>query len=161
MDQISHNPAEANHVSPQATLGGYYANAGKVYRYVQFKEIDTVTIVPGDVVQAVGGGTGIVTADISASVHATLGRVYGVAVSTPTDDYYGYVQVRGFCALISTSGDVAKGSYLVSGADKLADPYTPTTDITADPNNDAARIFGQAGAADSAANLTDAEIWCS
>lgn len=163
MARITFDPATADHSTPKFTVGAIYEGAdGKAYKYVRFHDIAAVAIAPGTVVQFDGDEEGSVTADISASADATHNRAAGIAVSTPsTEAYYGFIQVRGFCSLITTDGNVAKGDFLVSGADGVADPYAISdTPFTSGANADAGRIFGQALAADSSTSLTSAQIWC-
>lgn len=108
----------ANDASPKMKVGAIVSDVnGKLYRYVQ---IETQDVAKGDVVEFSDTTGKEVTSDKTTS----LGRfVAGVAVTTITDAYYGFIQVFGKMSAVKTDGAVVKGDRLVPHAsvDKQAD----------------------------------------
>lgn len=108
-------------------MGTFYEGVnGKAYQYVQF--LDAVTYQAGDVVTRAGGTEGDwkVTNDRAGGSAITGHEVVGVlmaAIRVPTQNEYGWVQVRGECAARGTyaAGDFLKphatadGELVVSG----------------------------------------------
>lgn len=119
----------ANDATPEFTPGSTFAletdDGTKVYRYVQYSEgAGTVAAVAGNIayyqkIATAGVGADVVTSDLSDSDE--LGA--GVLQTAITDDYYGWVQIRGVATITPA---------LTAGAD--GDPLTATgaTDGTLD-----------------------------
>lgn len=143
-----------NEATASRTLGQLFTDesTGYVYRYVQFK--DAVTYAAGQVVcWKVGTGLTSVTNDVSGAVGVIPA---GICLRAMTENYYGFILVRGFYATIKTSGadDIAIGESLIAHA---------TTDGTCDgvaANATTTASFGIALAADVDADNTVAGTVC-
>ena len=150
--RIGYDPATANHATPQYDLGLEFHEDGKRYRYVQFKDIGIVGISAGTVCGWSGTSGTAVTADVSASSAAAAGACAGIALATMTDDYYGFVQIGGFCNKIATDGTVVKTAGMVLGTDGVA---------TASGASDTIPTFGMPLADDDATpEVTAAILFC-
>jgi hypothetical protein len=143
------DPASTNDATVTHTVGGLYTNgeAGKVFRYVQFK--DAVTYAAGQVCTLANAAGTAVTNDISGG--SSIGSVVGgICQGVMTADYYGFVQVAGYYATVKTSGadDIAIGEavFVHGSTDGTCDGASASTFSTGN--------FGVAVAADSDANNT-------
>ena len=121
MNRIGFDPATADHATPQYRPGELFTQHGKIYRYVQAQDVGTIAISTGTVLRWANDVTEMdkVTADRSASLADSETKPAGVAVSTPTADYYFFMQVSGYHPAIKTNGDddLAAGVRLMPEAD--------------------------------------------
>lgn len=152
--RLSVDPATVN----QATAGIYtpgriYDYNGKLYRFVQF--VDGVAYADGQSVEYADATTGYVVTNDRAG-GSSIGRVAaGICLRVMTQNYYGFVLVRGFHGTVLTSGadNIAVGECLITHA---------TTDGTVDgeaANALTTAVVGVALAADvDAANTVAAMI---
>lgn len=124
MAGLAHEPfALCNDATAQRATGQLFTDesTGYQYRYVQFK--DAVTYAAGQICcWKVGTGLTSVTNDVSLAVGVIPA---GVCLRVMTENYYGFVLVRGYYASLKTSGadDIAIGESLIAHA---------TTDGTCD-----------------------------
>ena len=115
--------AGVNHATAEHSLGDTIQfDLGKMFVYVQVVDSPTT----------LGSGTGasngavmthasatnpfIVTCDRSGGSHVGGSAVVGVAQGNVTENYYTWIQVRGFCDYVRTDNGVAAGDILVSHA---------------------------------------------
>jgi len=162
------DPSTVNDSSAKATVGGLYtfeSNYGSnttptgLYRYIQIKDAGSAEylVVNGSVLcpdNATGAANLVATGDRSGD--ATGQGCCGVAVGSITDDYYGYILVRGRHQAVLTDGSVAVGDPLVvSATDGLAHSGTVTATGT-----DLEYVFGVALETDSSAAKVAADINC-
>lgn len=110
----------SNSATKQEELGTRVNVGGKTYKYIQFTAgVPTPAI--GDAVGYVattGYGANMVSGDVS----TTDGVLAGVLVAALTDQYYGWIQIKGPCTTFSTS--------FVSGSAGNAMTLSSTTDST-------------------------------
>ena len=145
-----------NEATASRTLGQLYTDesTGYVYRYVQFK--DAVTYAAGQVcTYAVATGLTAVTNDISGG--SSIGSIVaGIALRAMTQNYYGFVLVKGFYGTVKTSGadDIAAGENLFvhASTDGTCDGASASTFSSGN--------FGIAMAADVDADNTVAALVC-
>lgn len=112
MSKIVTIKLNANDATAKEQLGKLFVDHsnGKAYRYVQ---AETQNIANGDVLEYSDTTGYEVTSDKTTS----MGRfVAGVAISTITDAYYGWMQVSGIHTAVKTDGGVALGDRLVPHA---------------------------------------------
>lgn len=118
MSHCHKDPLDCNEVSPQATPGGLYEWKGALYRYVKF--LDAVTYVVGHTLtMAATDGTSVTNDTSGGSSVAPLHGV-GVCQDIMTENYYGYMMVRGTCNVVC-DGSVAADDAVVAGTDGVAD----------------------------------------
>ena len=105
--------------TPKFNLGQVsWSDDGKAFKYVQFA--DGIATIAGHVMCYDGAQINgyVVTNDRSDDDNSVL--VAGVCMAVidlnVTTPQYGWVQVSGYCANISTDGDVTEGQSLVPGA---------------------------------------------
>ena len=162
------DPASVNDASPKATVGGLYGFESNgnpnstptgVYRYIQITDAaSNEYLVTNGAVLCPDNATGVAnlaaTGDRSGDV--TGQACCGVAVRSITNDYYGYILVKGRHQAILTDGSVTLGDPLVvSATDGLAHAGTVTATGT-----DIEHIFGVALENDSSAAVVAADIKC-
>jgi hypothetical protein len=118
------------------------ASTGKAYRYIQVEDMD---LAANDVVTYSDATGKEVTKDRAGG--SSLGNTFaGVAVSTLTDEYYGWVQIEGLATCkVHTGGSIAAGARVQADPtnDGCVVAYTATTSSTD-------LSFGMALAADTA-----------
>lgn len=133
----------SNSSSPTMKVGAVVSDVnGKLYRYIQ---VEDQALAKGDVVEFSDTTGKEVTSDRSGG--ASLGRqVAGVAVTTITDAYYGFVQVFGKMSAVKTDGGVTKGQLLVPHAsvDGRADSEAAGSTVVVTSG----QVFGMALATD-------------
>ena len=105
-----------NEATASRTLGQLFTDeaTGYVYRYVQFK--DAVTYAAGQVVEW-ASATGLTAVTNDRSGGSAVGNIpAGICLRVMTQNYYGFILVKGFYATIKTSGadDIAIGESLIS-----------------------------------------------
>ena len=93
-----------NEASASRTVGQLVVDesTGYTYRYVQFK--DAVTYAAGQALTYAGAtNLGVVTNDISGG--SSIGAVAaGICLRVMTQNYYGFILVKGFYSAVKTSG---------------------------------------------------------
>lgn len=133
----------ANDSTPKMKVGAIVSDVnGKLYRYIQ---VEDQALAKGDVVEFSDTTGKEVTSDRSGG--ASIGRfVAGVAVTTITDAYYGFIQVSGKMSAVKTDGAVVKGDKLVPHAsvDGRADTEASGSTVTVTSG----QVFGVALATD-------------
>jgi len=120
---------------------------GKSYRYVQAED---AALAANDVVEFANATGTEVTNDVSGG--SSLGHQFaGVAVSTVTDAYYGWVQIKGLatCKVAANTAVVAGDRVVTGTADGCVSKYTASSTVA---QNDTS--FGMALASDTATTST-------
>lgn len=157
---IYDDPTTVNDASPRFRLGtvvDYFhsTNGWWKLKYVQFK--NAVTYAAGQVTYPIAVDGTTVTNDITGGAATPFAVIFGgLALGVMTENYYGWVLVRGAYPTIKTSGadDIAAGEALICHA---------STDGTCDgvaANAMTVAAFGVATAADVDANNTVAGYIC-
>ena len=113
-DRIFNTVLTADDSAAQEELGSFRFEGGKVYKYVYFA--DTVTAAIGAPVLMDGTYNYKVTTDIDAG--AGIATVAGVAITTNTPLYYGWVQIYG-AATVKVTDYITAGDMLIITADKF------------------------------------------
>lgn len=133
----------ANDATPTMKVGGIVSDVnGKLYRYVQ---VEDLALAKGDVVEFSDTTGKEVTKDRSGG--SSIGRfVAGVAVTTISDGYYGFVQVSGKMSAVKTDGAVVKGDRLVPHASADGQSDTEASGSTVAVTS--GQVFGVALATD-------------
>lgn len=138
---LTSNDAEAKEQMGKIVFDGA---TGKAYKYVQFKDAATV----GQLVEYTSTSGTLVSPLKSAAV----GRVAaGVALTSMTDEYFGWIQISGVNSAVKADGGVAAGAQLVSDASLDGRVETATTATRG-------RVIGYALAADTTATTTTATV---
>jgi len=116
VDRIFNTVLTANDSSAQEELGSFRFEDGKIYKYVYFA--DAVTAAEGAPVLMDGTYNYKVTVDYSeAAGSADPALVVGVALTTNTPEYYGWIQIYGV-ATVKVTDKVTAGDMLIhSGTD--------------------------------------------
>lgn len=157
---IYDDPTTVNDASPRFRLGtvkDYYHSSHGWWKlkYVQFK--NAVTYAAGQVTYPIANDGSTVTNDITGGAATPWAVIFsGLALGVMTENYYGWVLVRGYYPTIKTSGadDIAAGESLICHG---------STDGTCDgvaANAMTVASFGVASAADVDANNTVAGFIC-
>jgi len=153
-DWLYGDPTTVNDPSPTTKVGTEIFYRHSTYgvwklRYVQFK--NAVTYAAGQVCTPIATDMSTVTNDITGGSATPWAVVFaGVCLGVMTQDYYGWVLIRGYYPTLKTSGadDIAAGESLIMHA---------STDGTCDgvaANAMTVASFGIATAADVDANNT-------
>lgn len=128
-DRIFNTVLTANDSAAQEELGSFRFEGGKVYKYVYFA--DAVTAAIGAPVIMDGTYNYKVTVDVSEG--AGVGSVAGVAITTNTPLYYGWVQIYGAATVKVTDYITAGDGLIASGTDlfwaKGADTFASDTAV--------------------------------
>ena len=119
MRGIGYDPATANHSEPEFRLGEYFAQEGKIYKYVQFK--DAVTYAAGHVCTPANSDGTAVTNDRAGGSDIGENKFAGVALLAMTQNYYGFVQVGGVASVLGDGSVAAGESVIPDSADGKAD----------------------------------------
>ena len=112
-DRIFNTVLTANDSAAQEELGSFRFEGGKIYKYVQFQ--DAVTAAAGAPCVMDGTYNYKVTVDISAGITDCPA---GVALTTNTPEYYGWMQTYGV-GTVRVTDLLTAGDYLIVSADNL------------------------------------------
>lgn len=85
------------------TVGRTYIYGSKKFRYTQFK--DAVAYAVGQPCFQDAAMDGSCTNDVSEAASATLPLVWGICLGAQTQDYYGFLQVRGSGTILHNNDD--------------------------------------------------------
>ena len=113
VDRIFNTVLTADDSSAQEELGSFRFEDGNIYKYVQFQ--DTITAALGGPVLLDGTSSYKVTVDVGSG--AGVGGVIGVALTTNTPEYYGWIQTYGVATVRTTDALSAGDHLIVSGTD--------------------------------------------
>lgn len=136
----------SNEATAKEQLGKIYYDGSndKAYKYVQFKDAATA----GQLVEFTSTSGTLVSPVKSAAV----GRVAaGVALASMTDEYFGWIQIRGNNSAVKADGGVTAGKELVSDASLDGRVEMATTATRG-------RVIGYSLAADTTATTTTATV---
>jgi len=117
VDRIFNTVLTADDPTAQEELGSLRFEDGKIYKYVQFQ--DNVSAAAGAPVLMDGTYNYKVTVDYTSAAETNAALVCGVALTTNTEGYYGWIQTYGV-GTVTLSDAVSGGDLLVhSGTDLL------------------------------------------
>lgn len=113
VDRIFNTVLTADDSSAQEELSAFRFEDGKIYKYVQFQ--DAITAAVGAPCVMDGTYNYKVTVDLSLGL---TDAPAGVALTTNTPEYYGWIQISGV-GVIATTDYITAGDSLIATADKF------------------------------------------
>lgn len=156
------DPTTTNDATARTTTGRLFIFEGKIYRYVQV--LNAVAVTNGVCLMPVAVGATTVTADASGGASGNAldaNMCAGVAVGSITQNYYGFILVKGYHSAVKTDGNVAGAGPLVVSGDGTAIAWAPTSaGATLAQLKLGAKTFAFAQGADTSASTVAAWVDC-